>query len=240
MSGGKLTPMMAQYQSMRRSLPDDVLLMFRLGDFYEMFFEDAQVAAPLLNVALTRRNSVPMCGVPYHAAEGYIARLVKAGKRVAIADQTSEPVPGKLVEREVTRIISAGSVIEANLLDDDRPNYLAAVFQLGKRFGLGCVDHTTGEVTVAEFPSRGPLEDELMRLSPSELLYSDEQIEAFGALGASQPYDAFAFLPDPARQLLCDHFGVHSLAGFGCEDLPAATGASTCGRRGCARMRRSS
>jgi len=226
MSGGKLTPMMAQYQSMRRSLPDDVLLMFRLGDFYEMFFEDAQVAAPLLNVALTRRNSIPMCGVPYHAAEGYIARLVKGGKRVAIADQTSEPVPGKLVEREITRIISAGSVIEANLLEDDRPNYLAAVFQLGKKFGLGCVDHTTGEFTLAEFPARGPLEDELMRLAPSELLYSDEQIEAFGALGASQPYDAFAFLSDPARQLLCDHYGVHSLAGFGCEDLPAAVGAA--------------
>ncbi|MEM9235811.1 MAG: DNA mismatch repair protein MutS, partial [Verrucomicrobiota bacterium] len=226
MSGKKLTPMMAQYQQMRRSLPEDVLLLFRLGDFYEMFFEDAQTAAPILNVALTRRNSIPMCGVPYHAADAYIARLVKANKRVAIAEQTSEPVPGKLVEREISRIISAGSVIEANLLDDARPNYLAAVYQEGKKFGLACVDHTTGEFTVAEFSERAPLDDELARLTPSELLYSDEQIPAFGAAPAAQAYDAFAFLPDPAGQLLKDHFAVQSLHGFGCADMHAATGAA--------------
>ncbi|MGB6219914.1 DNA mismatch repair protein MutS, partial [Haloferula sp.] len=226
MSGTKLTPMMAQYQKMRRSLPTDVLLMYRLGDFYEMFFEDAQNAAPILNVALTRRNSIPMCGVPYHAADAYIAKLVKAGKRVAIAEQTSEPIPGKLVEREIARIISAGSIIEAHLLDDARPNYLAAVYQQGKRWGLACVDHTTGEFTVAEFPERGPLDDELARLTPSELLYSDEQIPAFAALNAAQAYDAFAFLPDPASQLLKDHFAVQSLHGFGCAEMHAATGAA--------------
>ncbi|MFM2241685.1 MAG: mismatch repair protein MutS, partial [Verrucomicrobiota bacterium] len=180
MSGPQLTPMMAQYQKMRRSLPADVLLLFRLGDFYEMFFEDAQTAAPILNVALTRRNSVPMCGVPYHAADNYISRLVKAGKRVAIAEQTSDPVPGKLVEREITRIISAGSVIEEHLLDDSRPNHLAAVFSLGKKLGLACVDHTTGAFTVAEFENRGALIDELARLTPSELLFSDEQHDLFG------------------------------------------------------------
>ncbi|MFC7337708.1 DNA mismatch repair protein MutS [Haloferula chungangensis] len=226
MSGPKLTPMMAQYQKMRRSLPDDVLLMYRLGDFYEMFFEDAQNAAPILNVALTRRNSIPMCGVPYHAADAYIAKLVKAGKRVAIAEQTSEPSPGKIVEREIARIISAGSIIEAHLLDDARPNYLAAVYQMGKKWGLACVDHTTGEFTVAEFTERGPLDDELARLTPSELLYSDEQIPAFGALPAAQAYDAFAFLPDPAGQLLKDHFAVQSLHGFGCAEMHAATGAA--------------
>jgi len=226
MAGAKLTPMMAQYQAMRRSLPEDVLLLFRLGDFYEMFFEDAQAAAPILNVALTRRNSVPMCGVPYHAADSYIARLVKAGKRVAIAEQTSEPVPGKLVEREISRIISAGSVIEANLLDDERPNFLAAVLRLGRRFGLACVDHTTGAFQVAEFEARGALDDELARVAPSELLVSDEQLEDFGALAGIQAYDAFAFLPEPAGRLLCDHFGVHSLDGFGCAGLDAATGAA--------------
>ncbi|MCH7229045.1 DNA mismatch repair protein MutS [Haloferula sp. A504] len=226
MAAKKLTPMMAQYQQMRRSLPDDVLLLFRLGDFYEMFFEDANVAAPLLNVALTRRNSIPMCGVPYHAADNYIAKLVKAGKRVAIAEQTTEPQPGKIVEREITRIISAGSVIEHALLDDSRPNFLAAVFQHGKKHGLACVDHTTGEFTVAEFPARAALDDELARLTPSELLVSDEQLEPFGALPASQAYDAFAFLPDPAGQLLKDHFGVHSLDGYGCADMDAAVGAA--------------
>ncbi|MGE9269396.1 MAG: DNA mismatch repair protein MutS, partial [Verrucomicrobiales bacterium] len=226
MAGKKLTPMMAQYQTMRRSLPDDVLLLFRLGDFYEMFFEDAQTAAPILNVALTRRNAIPMCGVPYHAADAYIAKLVKASKRVAIAEQTSEPIPGKLVEREITRIISAGSIIEHNLLEDNRPNYLAAVYQLGKKWGLACVDHTTGEFTVSEFTARGALEDELASLTPSELLHPDDQIEPFAALPAAQDYDAFAFLPEPAAQLLCDHFTVHSLAGFGCDDMPAAVAAA--------------
>ncbi len=226
MSGPKLTPMMAQYQAMRRSLPADVLLLYRLGDFYEMFFEDAKTAAPILNVALTKRNTVPMCGVPYHAADGYIAKLVKAGMRVAIAEQTSEPSPGKIVEREIARIISAGSVLESHLLDDQRPNYLAAVFLLGKARGLACVDHSTGEFTVAEFADQAQLDDELARLTPSELLVSDEQLSQFGGYPAAQPYDGYAFLPDPARQMLCDHFGVHSLDGFGCADAPASTAAA--------------
>ncbi len=226
MSAPTLTPMMAQYQAMRRSLPADVLLLYRLGDFYEMFFEDAKTAAPILNVALTKRNTVPMCGVPYHAADNYIARLVRAGKRVAIAEQTGEPKPGKIVEREIARIISAGSVVESHLLDDQRPNYLAAVFLLGKSRGLACVDHSTGEFTVAEFPDQAQLDDELARLMPSELLVSEEQIAVFGALAASQPYDGYAFLPDPARQMLCDHFGVHSLDGYGCGESPAAVAAA--------------
>jgi DNA mismatch repair protein MutS len=140
---GKLTPMMAQYQAMRRSLPDDVLLFFRLGDFYEMFFEDAQQAAGLLNVALTKRGGVPMCGVPHHAAEGYIAKLIKAGRRVAIGEQTSDPIPGKIVEREISQIISAGTIDNLALLDDRRHNYLAAVFVGKNRHGLAVVDHST-------------------------------------------------------------------------------------------------
>ena len=226
MSGTKLTPMMAQYQAMRRSLPDDVLLLYRLGDFYEMFFDDAKNAAPILNVALTKRNAIPMCGVPYHAADNYIAKLVKAGKRVAIAEQTSEPSPGKIVEREIARIISAGSILETHLLDDQRPNYLAAVFHLGKSRGLACVDHSTGEFTVAEFTDPAQLDDELARLTPSEVLISDEQLGLFGSLPAVQPYDGYAFMPDPAKQMLCDHFGVHSLDGFGCGDAHAATAAA--------------
>src|SRR2546425_7326571 len=103
-----LTPMMQQYRRLRTSIPADTLLFFRLGDFYEMFFEDAKEASGILNVALTKRNGVPMCGVPYHAAEGYIGKLIKAGKRVAVCDQIGEPQPGKIVQREVTQIISAG------------------------------------------------------------------------------------------------------------------------------------
>ena len=148
--GQKLTPMMAQYQAMRRSLPDDILLLYRLGDFYEMFFEDAQNAAGILNVALTKRNGIPMCGVPHHAAQGYIAKLIRAGKRVAMAEQTSEPQPGKIVEREIAQIISPSTIDDLTLLDDTRHNYLAAVFRHGKSAGLACVDHTTGEFTIAE------------------------------------------------------------------------------------------
>ena len=127
----KLTPMMQQYYAIREKLPEDVLLFFRLGDFYEMFFEDAKRAAGLLNVALTKRNGIPMCGVPYHAAEGYIGKLVTHGKRVAIAEQTSDPQPGKIVERAISQIISAGTISDLNLLDSDTHNFLAAVFQSG-------------------------------------------------------------------------------------------------------------
>lgn len=226
MSGSELTPMMAQYQAIRRSLPADIILLYRLGDFYEMFFEDAKTAAPILNVALTKRHLVPMCGIPWHAAESYIARLLKAGKRVAIAEQTSDPKPGKLVEREISRILTAGSIDDLNLLDNQRPNYLAAVYQHGKKFGLACIDHSTGEFTVAEYPDRAQLEDELNRLTPSELLIPEDQTAAFGALAHALAYDGYTFLPGQAQPLLLDHFGVQSLDGFGCSGLLSAIGAA--------------
>ncbi len=218
--------MMAQYQAMRKSLPADVILLYRLGDFYEMFFEDAKTAAPILNVALTKRGGTPMCGVPYHAAQGYLARLLKAGKRVAIAEQTSEPKPGKLVEREIARILTPGSIDDITLLDDQRPNYLAAVFRHGKTVGLACVDHTTGEFTIAEFADTGQLEDEISRISPSELLIPDHQTAEFGALTNCMAYEGYAFLPDQATTLLKDHFEVLSLDGFGCANLHSASGAA--------------
>ena len=173
-----MTPMMKQYTAIRRSLPDDVVLFYRLGDFYEMFFDDAQRAAPIMNVALTKRQGTPMCGVPFHAAEGYIGKLVKANVRVAIAEQTSAPQPGKIVEREVTQVISAGTVNDLNLLESDLPNYLAAVFKSGKMLGLAYVDHTTGDFRLTEFSDVEALSDELARVRPSELLVSDEQGEA--------------------------------------------------------------
>lgn len=226
MSGNELTPMMAQYQSIRRTLPADIILLYRLGDFYEMFFEDAKTAAPILNVALTKRHLVPMCGIPWHAAESYIARLLKAGKRVAIAEQTSDPKPGKLVEREIARILTAGSIDDLNLLDNQRPNYLAAVFHQGKKWGLACIDHSTGEFTVGEYGDFGQLQDELGRLTPSELLIPEDQTAAFGALPNALAYDGYTFLPGQALPLLLDHFAVQSLDGFGCSALPTAIGAA--------------
>ncbi len=225
MSDSSKTPMMGQYLAMRKSLPADIILFFRLGDFYEMFFEDAKTAAPILNVALTKRGTTPMCGVPFHSAQGYIARLLKAGKRVALAEQTSDPKPGKLVEREISRILSPGSIDDLALLEDARPNYLAAVCREGKAWGLAGVDHTTGEFTVSEYAGLPALIDELARMAPSELLIPDHQTADFGALTNSLPYDGYAFMPEHAVQMLKDHFGVHSLDGFGCSDLHAASGA---------------
>ncbi|MCP5536235.1 MAG: DNA mismatch repair protein MutS [Akkermansiaceae bacterium] len=218
--------MMAQYQAMRRSLPEDILLFYRLGDFYEMFFEDAKTAASLLNVALTKRNDIPMCGVPHHAAQGYIAKLIQAGKRVAIAEQTTAPEPGKIVEREIAQIISAGTVNDITLLDDSRHNYIAAVYQAGKKNGLACADHSTGEFTVAEFASKDALQDALQRLSPKELIIADDQMDHFGQLRGCLPYDGYAFLADQARYALCDHFKVQSLRGFGCNEMSAAISAA--------------
>src|SRR5437764_2801733 len=140
-----LTPMMQQYQRLRKSIPADTLLLFRLGDFYELFFEDAKEASVLLNVALTKRNEVPMCGVPYHAAPTYIAKLIKAGRRVAICDQTSETQPGKIVSRDITQIISAGTVSELNLLDAKRANYLGSVYLENDTYGFAYAELTTGE-----------------------------------------------------------------------------------------------
>ena len=217
---------MQQYQSIRRGLPDDVLLLFRLGDFYELFLDDAKRASPLLNVALTKRNGMPMCGVPHHAAEGYIAKLVKAGKRVAIAEQTTEPSPGKIVEREVSQIISAGTIDNLNLLDSAKSNYLAAVFKAKRRIGLAFVEHTTGEFRLTEFSDIESLQDELARLKPSELLFSDEQAADFDLFPNAQEYDGYTFLIDQAEYTLKQHFNVQSLDGFGCEGLVPAIGAA--------------
>ncbi|MES2981714.1 MAG: DNA mismatch repair protein MutS [Verrucomicrobiota bacterium] len=221
------TPMMAQYLAMRKSLPADIILFYRLGDFYEMFFEDAKTAAPILNVALTKRGGTPMCGIPYHAAQNYIARLLKAGKRVAIAEQTSEAIPGKLVEREIARILTAGSIDDLTLLDDQRPNYLAALSKTSKFFGLAAIDHTTGEFIIAEFPDVAQLLDEIARISPSELLIPDHQISDFSEnFPHALPYDGYTFLPEHAVDLLKSHFNIHSLDGFGCADKPAASSAA--------------
>ncbi|MEM9283356.1 MAG: DNA mismatch repair protein MutS [Verrucomicrobiota bacterium] len=225
-SGGKLTPMMQQYQSMRRELPDDVLLLFRLGDFYELFFEDAKIASPILNVALTKRNGMPMCGVPHHAAEGYMAKLIRAGKRVALAEQTTEPQAGKIVEREISQIVSAGTIDDLNLLDASRPNYLAAVYRGKTRIGLAYIEHTTGEFRVTEFEDPEALTDELARLRPRELLFSDEQATEFDLLPNAQDYDGYTFLIDQAEYALKQHFKVQSLDGFGCAGLGPAVGAA--------------
>ena len=170
-SNAQLTPMMAQYRRIKSELPKDALLLFRLGDFYELFFEDAQVGAQLLNVALTKRGVVPMCGIPYHAANAYIGRLLKAGRKVAICDQVEDARPGQLVKREVTQIVSPGTHFDERMLKAERNNFLAAVHPIGRTFGLAFVDLTTGDFMTTEVEGDAEALTELQRLRPAELIY---------------------------------------------------------------------
>src|SRR5437870_5249906 len=221
-----LTPMMQQYRRLRGSIPPDTLLLFRLGDFYELFFEDAKEASGLLNVALTKRNGVPMCGVPYHAAQTYIAKLIRAGRRVAICDQTSEPQPGKIVSRDITQIVSAGTVSDLDLLEAKRANYVGAVYADSGIFGFAYADLSTGEFRITQLEDRQSLLDQLARVSPAELLISSEQKEQMGEMDHGLEYDSYAFLPEQAVFTLCEHFRVKSLDGFGCAQMRQATAAA--------------
>src|SRR5436305_11946154 len=170
----QLTPMMAQYRRIKGELPKDALLLFRLGDFYEMFFEDAQSGAQLLNVALTKRGVIPMCGIPFHAANTYIGRILKAGRKVAICDQVEDARPGQLVKREVTQILSPGTHFDERMLAAERNNFLAAVYASGKTFGLAFTDLTTGDFMTTEVEGEAALLTELQRLRPAERIYSGE------------------------------------------------------------------
>ena len=220
--------MMRQYQRIRAGLPADVLLLFRLGDFYELFFDDAKEASAILNVTLTKRQDTPMCGVPFHAADHYLAKLIQAGKRVAVCDQKGEVVPGKLVEREVTQILSAGTVTDPQLLDAARNQFLAAAFHKKGGYGFAYVDLTTGAFRVTEVADAAALLDELGRVAPVEFLISDDpaQVEAFHEFDGTQPYDAHAFIFEQADHTLREHFHVHSLDGFGCGNLSLAVSAA--------------
>ena len=226
----QLTPMMAQYRRIKGELPKDALLLFRLGDFYEMFFEDAQVAAGLLNVALTKRGVVPMCGVPFHAANAYIGRLLRAGRKVAICDQMEEARPGQLVKREVTQILSPGTHFDERMLAAERNNFLAAVCPHGKIFGLAFADLTTGEFMTTELEDETALLTELERLRPAEIIYPSENTSVREKLQAAFPflsaYDDWTFAPETALFTMREHFKVTSLDGFGLRERNAAVGAA--------------
>ena len=226
----QLTPMMTQYRRIKGELPKDALLLFRLGDFYEMFFEDAQTGAQILNLALTARNGVPMCGLPHHAANAYIGRLLKAGRKVAICDQLEDARPGKLVKREVTQILSPGTHFDERMLVAERNNFLAAVYSSGKFFGLALVDLTTGDFLTTEVEGSPALLAELERLRPAEIIYPGEAAalrdllrDTFKILNG---YDDWTFAPETALFTVRDHFKVASLDGFGLKDRLAAVGAA--------------
>jgi DNA mismatch repair protein MutS len=226
----QLTPMMAQYRRIKGELPKDAILLFRLGDFYEMFFEDAQAGAQILNLALTARNGVPMCGLPFHAANGYISKILRAGRKVAICEQLEEARPGKLVKREVTQILSPGTHFDERMLTAEKNNFLAAISPNGKNFGLALVDLTTGEFLTTELEDEIALLAELERLRPAEIIFPAEKIFVRDALRDSfkilNGYDDWTFAPETAVFTVRDHFKVASLDGFGLKEKIAAVGAA--------------
>ena len=248
MNDADASPLMRQYREIKRGYPDAVLL-FRVGDFYEMFYEDAQIASKLLSIALTSRdkssaNPVPLCGVPYHAAQAYIAKLLKAGRTVALCEQVEDPKLAKgLVRREVVRLYTPGTLIDTELLSPGESHFLAAVafsdttVPSAKRqsvIGLACLDISTGEFWMTEFQgtrAEVQLMDELARLEPRELLHPDSLANAGSCLSrlhgprlCAQPSSSFN--PKDAAQLLQTQFAVHSLDGFGCRGLSSGIGAA--------------
>jgi DNA mismatch repair protein MutS len=229
----KVTPMMQQYLEIKAGHPD-ALLLYRMGDFYELFMEDAVRASKILDIALTSRdrhseNPVPMCGVPYHAAEGYIARLIAASQKVAICDQVEDPAKAKgLVRREVTRVITPGLILETGNLSAKQPNYLAAISRSKRGWGVAHLDISTADFRVAEVGSEEELIEELLRIKPSEVLLSaDDGEEPRGETierrtgAAVTRFEAVAFDLRRAEERLAGHFEVHSLEGFGVRGMEA-------------------
>ncbi|MDD5759382.1 MAG: DNA mismatch repair protein MutS [Desulfobulbaceae bacterium] len=234
----KLTPMLRQYLGIKAEYPD-AILFYRLGDFYEMFFEDAKTASKVLGITLTSRsgkddeNRVPLCGVPYHAAAGYLAKLVKAGFKVAICEQVEDPKLAKgVVKREVLRVVTPGMITEESLLDDKSNVYVAAVAAPGTKggepWGVSLLDLSTGEFLVGEFDGESAVIDELCRLNPAELLLADSAEPALANLlkGIGQALTLCLtrrreddFQPQAARARLQQHFGTTNLAGFGCDSM---------------------
>ena len=244
------TPLMRQYAAIKKEHPT-ALLFFRLGDFYELFFDDAVLASRELQITLTSRNkekgiAVPMCGVPYHAAEGYISKLIRKGFKVAICDQVEDPrVAKKLVRREVTRVVTPGTAVDSSLSSEEN-NFLAAIARIEDRVGFAALDLSTGEFRATEFRGQDAakrIEEELHQLRPKELLYGSSaplfDLELSGSAQpdgrpssrgprsfAQTPLDDWIFAPDHAIPLLENHFGVLSLEGFGLSAKPAAAAAA--------------
>jgi DNA mismatch repair protein MutS len=254
------TPLMRQYAAIKKEHPT-ALLFFRLGDFYELFFDDAIVASKELQITLTSRNkekgmAIPMCGVPYHAAEGYIGKLIRKGFKVAICEQMEQPqLAKKLVRREVTRVVTPGTAADSSLGSEEN-NFLAAIAQVGDCVGFAALDLSTGEFRATEFSGEGALrrvQEELEQLRPKEMLYGSAaplfehksnrsllgqtgeafvaaphapQPRAAGATCTETPLDDWIFAPDHAIPLLENHFGVLSLEGFGLAGRAAAASAA--------------
>ena len=231
----KDSPMMAQWHACKKQAKE-ALLLFRLGDFYEAFYDDAIVLARELDLTLTQRQGIPMSGVPAHTCEGYIDRLVSKGFRVAVAEQTEDPRHVKgLVKREIVRVVTPGTLVNSSLLSDKLNNFFVSIAQVGSIYGLALLDLSTGEFRVLEIEDEKALGSELHRLRPAELLLSERFKEKHRALldDLQRSYNFLATTKEEwhfdhqiAYDFLVRHFRVHSLDGFGLKGMVAAVNAS--------------
>lgn len=229
------SPMMQQWHSCKKMAKDAVLL-FRMGDFYEAFYDDAALLSRELDLTLTKRQEIPMSGVPYHTSEAYIDKLVAKGYRVAIAEQVEDPKKAKgLVKREVVRVVTPGTLINSNLLSDKNNNFFACLSQAGSLFGLACLDLTTGEFWVSEFAHEKDLLNEIYRLHPAEFLTSEKFKTKHESLFADlkQHYsflintqEDWFFDHQATHDFLIHHFKIHSLDGFGLKGMLAGINAA--------------
>lgn len=236
----KLTPMMQQYFEVKKGLPANTLLLFRLGDFYEMFHEDAEIGAQVLGITLTKRSDYKMAGIPFHAAEQYIGKVLKANMKVAICDQVETPKAGKLVKRALTRILTPGTTIEDNQLDSQRNHYLAALEYDKSGFSLAWIDLSTGEFRIAHDDKPDDLLPVLVSLDPAELLLIEGSLESwrkshhhnpvfeelvhFASSRSATELPGFQFDCDAGAQSVMDTLGVINLEGFGIDKKHDALG----------------
>ena len=225
------TPVMQQYLRMKAQHPD-ALLFYRMGDFYELFYEDAKRAARLLDITLTARGQsagqpIPMAGVPYHSAESYIARLVRRGESVAICEQIGDPAKSKgPVERQVVRIVTPGTVTDEAFLEERRDTLLASVYREGEHFGLAWLELSSGRFSVLQAEGAEALSSEIERLKPAEVLVPEQSQTPIDAFQRERPI--WHFDEETCTRLLCEQFGTRDLSGFGCAHLSLAIRAAGC------------
>ncbi len=230
----QLTPMLKQYMGIKGAYPDAVLF-YRMGDFYEMFFDDAVIASRILGIALTARGTlngekVPMCGVPHHASRSYIAKLVAEGRKVAICEQTEDPKTSKgIVKREVTRVVTPGSLVDERDMDEKSNLYMAAVAEQDGKYGLAHVDLSTGEFRLTEVAGLSALLDEMSRIDPAEVLVPENELSGINNRLSDYRLEYLEKGPyalGKAEELLKEQLGVKSLVGFGCQEMTAGISAA--------------
>lgn len=229
------TPMMRQFFALKADHRNE-LLFYRMGDFYELFYDDAKKASELLDLTLTQRGKsggepIPMCGIPFHAAENYLARLIKKGESVAIAEQIGDPATSKgPVERKVVRVMTPGTVSDDAMLDEKRDNLMLAITEHGTDYGIATLDISTGRFSLQELAGEEALLAEIQRINPAELLYNDDSsiyplISSRSGCRSCPPWD---FDTDTCQRLLCRHFEIQSLNAFGCENMLLGISAAGC------------